>query len=171
MLAAALTVLLWSVTIMPTHATEAGKKADILAPEAVLTTFHKTYPAAIIRDISKETKDNRTYYEIESLDGTVRRDLLYLPDGTLYESEEAIAITDLPTKVTASLKNKYPKGKLQKAERITRGDVIEYEVLMENGEENLEVLLDSNGIIKSQASVSDEDENVENSENDDSDED
>jgi hypothetical protein len=170
-LATVLTALLWGAAVTLTHAGEADKKANISAPEAILKAFHKTYPAAKILNVSKESKDGQIYYEIESLDGTVRRDLLYLSDGAVFEIEEAIALGDLPVKVTDSLKAMYPDGKIQKAERITRGSVVEYEVLLENGEDNLEVLLGSNGTIKSQVSISDEDEKAENSEGGEADED
>jgi len=168
---AALGALLWSAAILPAHAAEKGGEANVKAPAAVMTAFQKAYPNASIRDISKEIKDGKTYYEIESMDGAQRRDLLYLADGTVFEIEEAVKVGDLPEAITGTLSAKFPKGKLQKAERITRGSIIQYEVLMENGEENLEVLLDANGKVVSQASAQDEDEKAEGSESDEADED
>jgi hypothetical protein len=172
-LAVTLALLISGVTAVPGRAAESDKKSkeNVKAPEAVLAAFHKTYPKATIRDISQETKDKETYYEIESLDGTQRRDLLYHADGTVFEIEEAINIGDLPKEVTTGLSAKFPGGKLQKAERITRGSKVEYEVLLEYGEDNLEVLLDSNGKIISQAQVNDEDEEKDNGEKDEVDED
>ncbi len=168
---AALTALLWGAAIVPTRADESAKKPEISAPEAVLTAFHKAYPAAVIGDISKETKGDQTYFEIESVDGKTRRDLLYFPDGKVFEIEEAIAVKDLPNSITKTIKDKYPDGEIHKAEKITRGDIAEYEVLVENGENNLEILLDSKGVIKSQASTSDDDEKTESGESGEADED
>ncbi len=171
LLTAALIALLWGVVPAPAHAAEKGEEAGVKAPEAVMTAFHKAYPKATIRDISKEIKDSTTYYEIESMDGAQRRDLLYRADGTVFEIEEAMKTADLPAKVTAALSEKFPTGKLHKAERITRGAVIEYEVLLENGEQNVEVLLDAGGTVKSQAVAKDEDEKAESGESDEADED
>ncbi len=166
--AIAIAVLFWGYAIPTTHAAE---KAKVKAPDAVLNSFHKAYPDAVIRDISEETKGNQKYYEIESMDGNVRRDLLYLPDGTVYEIEEALSLDNLPGDIGKSLKAEFPHGEPQKAEKITHGKTIEYEVLMENSEENLEILLDQKGNIISQATVSDNDEKSENNEGDEPDKD
>ncbi len=170
-LAVALTALLLGAVIIPTQAARSAEKENVSAPEAVLVAFHKAYPSAKISDVSAERKDSVTYYEIESMDGAQRRDLLYLADGTVFEMEEAIAVDSLPDVVTRALKIEYPSGRLQKAERITRGKVIEYEVTMENDESNLEFLVDSSGTIKSQAVVSDRDEEKDSGEKDEPDED
>lgn len=169
--AAALVALLWGITIVPTRAAEKDEEQHVTAPEAVMTAFHKAYPNAEIRDISRESKDGKDYFEIESFDGKVRRDLLYLADGTVFEIEEAISPSALPKPVADALKAKYPKGELQKAEKITRGSSVEYEVLVENGEESFEVALSSDGMIKSQTTVSDEDEKAESGEAEEADED
>ncbi len=162
--ALALAALLWVSAITPTRAAENGEEENVTAPEAVMKAFQEAYPKAEVRGISKETEGGKVYFEIESIDGKVRRDLLYLSDGSVFEIEEGIAPSDLPAQVTDSLKARYPKGEIQKAEKITRSNVVEYEVLLENEEENLEVVIDSNGTIKSQASVSDEDETAQDGE-------
>lgn len=171
LLALALAALLCGATIAPTQAAENNEEENVTAPEAVMKAFQKAYPNAEIRGISKESEGGKVYFEIESVDGKVRRDLLYLADGSVFEIEEGIATSDLPAQVTDSLKARYPKGEIQKAEKITRGSVVEYEVLLENEEENLEVVLDANGTIKSQASVSEEDESAETGESEEADED
>ena len=156
--AAALAALVWGIAFVPVNAAESGKKAQVTPPEAVMTAFHKAYPKATVRDISQETKDGTTYYEIESIDGKHRRDLLYLADGAVYEIEESVSIADLPKVITSAISAKFPQGELRKAERITHGTVIEYEVLLEDDENNIELLLDSGGKITSQASVKDDDD-------------
>ena len=67
-------------------------------------------------------------------------------------------VRDLPQVIAASLTTKFPAGTLRKAERITRGSAVSYEVLIENGEDNLEVLLDPNGVVKGQTLVDDMDD-------------
>ena len=172
-LVTALALLLANVLVVSSWADEGEKKSDagIQPPEAVLTAFHKAYPSATINNASHESKDGQTYIEIESMDGNQRRDLLYLIDGTLYEIEEAVKVSDLPKEIVATLSAKFPQGKMQKAERITRGGIVQYEVFLESGEDNLEVLLDSQGVIKSQTSANDEDEEAESDEHDEVDDD
>jgi hypothetical protein len=64
---------------------KANKKTP--TPAAVLSAFKKAYPDAVIMSTDKELTGGKTYYEVESVDGSTRRDLLYLPDGTVYEKE------------------------------------------------------------------------------------
>jgi hypothetical protein len=171
MLAAILVASFVGLLAVPMQAAQSTEKEKVSAPKAVLTAFYKVYPGAEIKNVSMETKDSVTYYEIESSDAGLRRDLLYRSDGTIFEIEEAIAVDSLPAAVKAALKKNFPDGELQKAERITRGEVSEYEVTVENGESNLEILFDSKGVVKSQAVVSDQDEEGENSGKDEADED
>ena len=166
-------VLFLSATVALGQAVKSGNKAkaNIQAPEPVLTAFHKAYPKAVVRNILEEVKDGTTYYEIESMDGNQRRDLLYFADGNVYEIEESWEISRLPQVVATALNSKFPQGKLQKVERITRAGTIQYEVLLEDGEDNLEVLLDSKGTIISQATADDMDEESDSGESDEADED
>ncbi len=57
-------------------------------PKAVLNAFQKRYPNAAIKGTSIEKENGKTYYEIESIDGTRRRDLLYTKSGKVAEIEE-----------------------------------------------------------------------------------
>lgn len=169
--ALAFSLLISSVVLGQPANAKKGEKGSVQAPKAVLTAFHKTYPKAVIRDISKEVNEGKTYFEIESTDGSQRRDLLYLADGTVFEVEEAWDIGALPKEITATINSKFPHGKLKKAEKITRGSTVQYEVLLENDEENLEVLFDSKGKITSQAAVNDDDEESDAGQSDEPDED
>jgi len=67
---------------------EAGenKAPDLkILPAAVLDAFKTAYPKAVIKGTSKETEKGVTYYEIESVDGKLNRDLLYTADGKAAE--------------------------------------------------------------------------------------
>jgi hypothetical protein len=119
------------------------EKKDLPAP--VLTAFQKAYPKATIKGASTEVENGKTYYEIESLDGTVKRDLLYLADGTITEIEESIALSDLPAPVKAALDKKYPKAKISKSEKVTKGAVVAYEVVVISGKTTVEASFDPSG--------------------------
>jgi hypothetical protein len=118
-------------------------------PPAVLAAFEKAYPKAEIKGVSEEKGENgKMEYEIESIEGKTGRDVAYLADGKVIEIEETCV---LPDAVRKALDQKYPKGKVEKAEKITRGSTVEYEAVVEVGEKKSEVVLDPAGkVIKAE---------------------
>ena len=127
-------------------------------PVAVIAAFQKAYPKATIEGASKEVKDSVQYYEVESKDGKTERSILYQQDGSVFEIEEQVQTASLPEPVKAAVGKDFPKGKIDKAEKITRGATVEYEITVATGKEKAEVLLDNTGkVIKSEkASATDE---------------
>jgi len=130
---------------------EAGEKEEAakpavdlkVLPEAVLTAFKTAYPNAVIKGASKEVENGVTQYEVESMDGTLARDLLYAPDGKPIEIEEAVAAADLPAAVKATLAKDYPGYEIDKAEFLTKGAVKQYELTLKP--KILGVTIDPNG--------------------------
>jgi hypothetical protein len=96
-------------------------------PRAVISAFRSTYPRATIRGFAREKENGKVYYEVESVEGLTTRDVLYNPDGTVAEIEESIPSSDLPPDAQEALRAKYPGSVVTKVERITRGNVTEYE--------------------------------------------
>lgn len=119
------------------------KEKDV--PPAVLAAFKSAYPNATIRGLAKEKEKGKLFYEIESKDGATMRDLLYNPDGTVAEIEETIAATDLPTEAQQIIKSKYPKGVVSRAEKVTEGNTIKYEVSIRNGKKRTGLAFDADG--------------------------
>ena len=155
-----LVVLLSGLSFDAARADEGDKDGAVTAPEAVMNAFHKAYPKATIKDVSMEDKDGKSYFEIESMDGGMERNILYLADGTVFEIEEEIAVADLPKAISATIKTAFVGSTAKKAERLSRGEVREYEVMLTGGDKRLEVLFDANGKVKSQKPVSDDDESA-----------
>jgi hypothetical protein len=79
------------------------------------------------------------------VDSTFRRTVLYAGDGKLTEIEEVISSEQLPDSTRAEIAKTYPKGKVEAAEKVTKGDKTTYEVKIENGKENVEAVFDSTG--------------------------
>ena len=115
-------------------------------PPAVAEAIAKAYPNAAIDRWVAEVRDGQPVIEIESHEGKQTRDLLYTQKGQLIEYEEAVTIAELPAAVRQAVSKAYPRATLQKAERVVRGDVTEYEVLIK-GATVKEVVLSAGGAI------------------------
>jgi hypothetical protein len=119
-----------------------GKK-DL--PPAVLAAFEKAYPHAKVRGTSTEVEKGTTFFEIESLDGTQARDILYLADGTIAEIEEVVAASELPAPVKTAVGEEFAKAKIAKAERTTKGTEISFEVHVSLGSKRGSIVVDPSG--------------------------
>jgi len=121
------------------------------APKAVLNSFHMTYPKAVIKGMSTETEKGKAYFEIESIDGNVKRDLLFTSAGKIAEIEETISTDGLPKVSIPMIENKIPGAKVKSAEKVTRGSNVTYELAVTGKKGKFEVVLNKEGkIIKSQ---------------------
>jgi hypothetical protein len=90
-------------------------------------------------------ESGKTYFELESVDGTQSRDVLYLADGTVAEVEEAVPAGALPGAVTSAVGKEFAKAKITKAEKSTRGTDISYEVHVSLGSKRGSIVLDPSG--------------------------
>jgi hypothetical protein len=106
-------------------------KKDV--PAAVLESFKQSYPNATVKGYGKEVENGKTFYELETVDGTTRRDLLYTPEGKVAEIEEAVAMKDLPDPVAKAFAKESPKAKAVKIEKTTHGDKVQYDFHMGKG--------------------------------------
>ena len=122
-------------SIFSAGADAAGKKKlpkhDL--PAAVVSAFEKAYPKAVIKGIDKEKENGVTYYELETMDGKIARDFLYATDGTVFEMEETISATEIPELVVKTLRTSYADYKIVKAEKVTKGAEVSYELALKKG--------------------------------------
>jgi hypothetical protein len=122
------------------------KPVDLkILPPAVLKAFQSAYPQAVIKGASKEVENGVTQYEVESVDGTLNRDLLYLADGKVVEIEETTAPENLPAPVKQTLAKDYAGAKVLKAEILTKGATKSYELSLELKGKKLSVTIDALG--------------------------
>jgi uncharacterized membrane protein YkoI len=123
-------------------------KVDLkILPPAVLHAFKTAYPNAVIKGTSKETEKGVTYYEVESVDGRLNRDLLYSADGRAVEVEEAVSPGDLPAAVQQTLTKTYPGAKVLKAEKLIKGNQKLYELMIQGQGKPMGVTIDPTGKI------------------------
>ena len=93
----------------PAKPTAASVPAQPKLPAAVSAAFKQAYPKATIKNVSEEDGN----FEVESMDGPQRRDLIYKPDGTVVEYEEFIDAKDVPAAVMTAIKARYPKATIE----------------------------------------------------------
>ena len=121
-------------------------------PPAVLKAFTTAYPKATIKGLSSEKEDGKTFFEIESVEGKTKRDLLYERDGSLVEIEAAIAAHELPDAVKTTIKREFPNGKVALAERTTKGNMVSYELRIMSGKSKVTLTINPEGKILSKES-------------------
>lgn len=97
-------------------------------PAVIRAAFRQAYPNASILHANRERHDGKVVYEVESMDGPQRRDLLYDLEGHAIEIEEIIPVDSLPVAVSAAVARDAPSARLVGAERIMRGVAVLYEV-------------------------------------------
>ena len=135
-----------ALAFLPATAQESEKKVTAKAvPTVVITNFKAAYPKAVIRGYASEIENGKQYYEIESREGTLHRDVLYNPDGTVAEIEESIGSNALPPVALETIKAKYPKAAIVLAEKTTVGDKITYEVKGRQGRKRFTMEFDADG--------------------------
>lgn len=115
-------------------------------PKAVLDAVKDKYPDAELVGAEKESEDGKTVYEVKIKNKGQKLEVTFKPDGTLTTVEKEIEVKALPKEVTDALDAKYPKATLEKAEEVTEGDKVTYEVQLTTADKkSLEVELDPKG--------------------------
>ncbi len=118
------------------------EKKDVPAP--VLAAFEKAWPTAKAVAYAQETEKGKTFYEIESKDGEMNRDILFSANGSIVEVEETVKEADLPAPVLATVKKMGTGVSIRKAEKETKGAVVTYSIKLK-GAKVKEVSLDASG--------------------------
>lgn len=117
-------------------------------PTVIATAFHQAYPDAKILNFSRERRDGKMVYEIESQDGPARRDLIYDLEGHTLEIEEIISADSVPAAVRAAVERDMKGAILVGAERVTRGTVTLFEVEVRRNGRRQFLTYDPDGVRK-----------------------
>ena len=104
------------------------KRKDV--PRIILAAFDKAYSTVKVLEWEKEIHGGKLYYEAETVDGKISRNLLYAPDGTLAQITEKVDSMALPVAVTDRIKQQYPTATIRAAYKVTHADLIEYSIAL-----------------------------------------
>lgn len=120
-------------------------------PPQVLSAFERAYPQAVVKGYAREKDNGATYYEIESVEGSTHRDILYTAEGNVVELEETITADQLPKAVSEAVEKSYHGKPIVRIEKSVRDGRAKYEVVIRDGKKEHEVMFDENGQAKPQS--------------------
>jgi hypothetical protein len=140
--------LLAVFALLAAVAAPAGAQRRDTLPPVIAAAFHQAYPDARILNVSRERRDGKWVYEIESQDGPTRRDLIYDLAGNTLEIEEIIPADSVPAAVRAAVERDMKGATLVGAERVTRGTVTLYEVEIRRNGRRQYLTYDPDGVRK-----------------------
>ena len=114
------------------------KKFDLLA--AVRKTVAEQSRGATIRGYSSETEDGQLTYEVAMTVNGHSKDVSMLPDGTVIEIEERVALRTLPNAVRDLLIRKAANGRITEGRVLTKkGALVAYEAQVRTRKKHSEV--------------------------------
>jgi uncharacterized membrane protein YkoI len=105
-------------------------------PPAVQKTALEQTKGADIKNISKETEDGKTHYEIETMLNGKHRDLEIDTKGVVTEIEDETDVATVPASARAAIGKKAVGGRVVMVETVTSGGAIvayEAEYIDKNG--------------------------------------
>ena len=115
-------------------------------PPAVQKTVQDESKGAIVRGLSKEVENGKTYYEAELKVSGHNKDLLIDPAGSIVEIEEAMALNSVPPAVRGALEKRAGKGTIVSVESVTRAhSIVAYEAKIKTAGKTSEVRLSPDG--------------------------
>ena len=121
-------------------------------PKAVRAAVKAKFPEGKLIKAAKEEDEGKTIYEVVVEEDDAKIDVAVSAKGKILEVERTIEPKELPKAVAATLKSKYPKARIKKAERVVKYEDDEeekfFEVLLASkGKEDVEVKLSAKGKI------------------------
>lgn len=124
--------------------------------EAVKTTFAKKFPKA--EKVTWE-QENESEWEAEFKLNGKKHGATFNANGQWLETEQAIKKSALPEAIKATLNTQFKGYKIDDVEKVITQDGTFYEMELEKGEEEWEVMFDENGAIVKKESEKEEESN------------
>lgn len=117
LLVVAVTVLVLSAAA---HADDAKKRAAPACPSVVTNAIHKAFPNAAVSTCKAEREHGQDQFEVKltKADGS-KAEVDVSTDGKILQTEEKIAVDQVPAAVSKAFSAKYTKAKIDGAEKQT----------------------------------------------------
>jgi uncharacterized membrane protein YkoI len=115
-------------------------------PKAVVKAVKDKFKDAKLVSAQKENENGKIAYEINLTLKGDKIEATVTPEGKIVSSEKTIQVKDLPKPVAEALEKKYPRAAIKKAEEVTEGEKVSYEVLLVTADKKtMEVVFDPKG--------------------------
>ncbi len=124
-------------------------------PKAVVDGVKAKFPKATLKHATKVSEKGKVTYEIGLNLDKQHLHALLTEDGKLFEIHKDIDAKDVPEKVAKAVNAKYPKAKWENVEEMSAADgkVIGYEVSVEVNGAIIEVVVGTDGTIRSENKI------------------
>lgn len=132
--------------VMAQTAEVAVKFRDL--PDAVQRTAREQSKGLRVRGYSKETENGKTFYEVQTKDAGMSKDILLDAGGAVVEVEQMLEMSSVPGPVMEKLRRKAGAGKLVSVESVTKGSSMSYEAVVSKNGKRQEIAVDANGAEK-----------------------
>lgn len=129
---------------LSSHSLFSQEIAKSEVPSVVLNKFQQTYPKTTMVEWSLKYNGQ---YKAEFETGLAEYDhnVWFDKTGKLLKHEEEIAKNELPTAIKNSISNNFKGYRIDEAEKITEQGKTVYKLNLEKMDNELEVIIDSNG--------------------------
>jgi hypothetical protein len=115
-------------------------------PPAVQKTVQEQAKGAMIRGLSKEIEDGKTFYEAELKINGHNKDVLIDPAGSVVEVEEEVALDSLPAAVKDAIQKRAAKGQIVLVEAVSKNDsIVAYEAKIKTAGKTSEITVKPDG--------------------------
>ncbi|WP_240623407.1 PepSY-like domain-containing protein [Brumimicrobium aurantiacum] len=113
-------------------------------PSVVVNNFKKEFPKAV--DIEWEMKGEQYNVEFE-IGWSKDFEAWFSADGTIIRYTEEISQSELPSDVKSAITKNYPGYSIDDVEKLVSGKEVSYEVELEKGSEDVDVIFSENGSV------------------------
>ncbi len=101
-------------------------------PAAVTAAVKKAFPDGTITKCAAHVEKGQKHFEAKVSRGKATLEIDVSPKGEILLIEEPIAVADLPAAVTRALAARYPKVKATRAEKMTKGAELSFEIAFQS---------------------------------------
>jgi hypothetical protein len=112
-------------------------------PSVVQNSLMQTFQAAADIEWEKEAQN----YEAEFVHDSVQTNAIINPAGVLLRYKQEISQTQLPSTVMQALQAQYKEYEVEEVEKVGEGNLVYYQVELEKGIKEMQLVLAPNGTI------------------------
>ncbi len=143
-------VAIVAVSSTGASAQEGSSKLQVL-PAAIRQAVEKetrgdgVKPSAVIKNVSKETENGKTVYEVETIVNGRTRDMVFAADGAVLVVEEQASLDSIPEAARRAIEKRAVGGRITTVELVKTGSTVTYEAIVVAGGKKTEVVVNADG--------------------------